>query len=87
MAIWIRSQDKEDLIYAESIFFDTDDESMEAEIWARTGMGGVRVGIYQTKERCIEVLDDIQVLIKTTPFEYSHKLFYVMPENSIEGGN
>jgi hypothetical protein len=32
MAIWIRSQDKEDLIYAESIFFDTDDESMEAEI-------------------------------------------------------
>jgi alanine-alpha-ketoisovalerate/valine-pyruvate aminotransferase len=81
MGIWIRSQDKEDLINAESIFYDVDENTMDAEIWARTGMGGVRVGIYETKERCIRILDEIQSMIKTSGFEYSHKLFYVMPEN------
>ena len=74
MGIWIRSQDREDLICAESIFYDVNEEEFEAELWARSGIGGVKIGVYETKERALEVLDEIGRVIN-----YDSDFVYTMP--------
>ena len=56
MELWIRSQDKERLIKCKSI--DLDDHSMYCEIWVN-GYDAL-IGEYTTKERALQVLDEIQ---------------------------
>ena len=65
MELWIRSQDKETLIKIENISIDSenyiignlisDDNKSICDYW--------RLGHYKTKERALEVLDEIQRLI------------------------
>ena len=57
MDLWVRSQSKRTLIKAEKIF--TEGE----EVYATTNSEfNERIGIYKTKERALEVLDEIQDL-------------------------
>lgn len=66
MELWIRSQDRENLIKIENIIIDkenyvlgnlvSDDNKGICDYW--------RLGIYKSKERALEVLDEIQNILK-----------------------
>lgn len=59
MELWIRSQSRQTLIKAVKIF--TENE----EVYATTNSElDERIGVYETKERALEVLDNIQGHIK-----------------------
>lgn len=64
MNLWIRSQDKEKLCKIENIkYMDTSDdfENDTHSLW--NDNNGI-LGIYKTKQRALEVLDEITNLIK-----------------------
>lgn len=69
MNLWIRSQDKERLIkpidfYIEETI-DYVNKYNEFDIYAlNLANADIRVGTYKTKERALEVLDEIEKLIK-----------------------
>lgn len=57
MNLWIRSQDKEVLTRVVDIWKDAD----KNEIWSQSSFAIKNcLGIYKTKERALEVLDEIQ---------------------------
>lgn len=57
MELWIRSQDKEVLTRVIDIWKDAD----KNEIWSKSSFAIKNcLGIYKTKERVIEVLDEIE---------------------------
>lgn len=57
MELWIRSQDKELLTRVVDIWKDAD----KNEIWSKSSFAIKNcLGIYKTKERALEVLDEIQ---------------------------
>lgn len=58
--MWIRSQDKKILIKAESIHIEYVGETEQvADYWCLYYLGA-NLGTYTSKERAIEVLDEIQ---------------------------
>lgn len=57
MNLWVRSQDKEVLTRVVDIWKDAD----ENEIWSQSSFATKNcLGIYKTKERALEVLDEIE---------------------------
>nr|DAG95468.1 MAG TPA: hypothetical protein [Crassvirales sp.] len=61
MELWIRSQDKEVLTRVVDIWKDAD----KNEIWSKSSFATKNcLGIYKTKERAIEVLDEIEYILK-----------------------
>ena len=59
MELWIRSQDKEELVKCERITFI--DNILDSEtISYRMLANNVYIGSYATKERALEVLDEIE---------------------------
>ena len=63
MELWIRSQDKKKLCVAK--YFELDND--ETGIFCFNGESySVFVGKYSTKERALEILDEIQNMIKPT---------------------
>lgn len=55
--IWIRSQDKEHLVELNrSVIYYYDDVERVHEIL----LHGYSVGVYESKERCLEILEDIE---------------------------
>ena len=57
MELWIRSQDKEVLTRVIDIWKDAD----KNEIWSKSSFATKNcLGIYESKERALEVLDEIQ---------------------------
>lgn len=59
MELWIRSQDKEDLLNNPlRIYYDSNYEGVH-QIKANTYDETICLGIYKTKERALEVLDEI----------------------------
>ena len=66
MSIWIRSQGKESLIEATTIYFKRDSEDFEnslCRIMAGNHFAITILGAYATEERALEVLDEIQMAI------------------------
>lgn len=61
MELWIRSQDRDYLIKVKSLVI----EESKNNIYRIFGDGRY-LGIYESKERALEVLDEIQKLIKPT---------------------
>lgn len=57
--MWIRSQDKQLLTFVTTISMDA---SIENRVWIYN-QDGRRLGTYATKERAIEILDQIQKFI------------------------
>ena len=62
MELWIRSQDKETLRLAQTL--DIYDGSVDDEKYFVIEESGVDIGSYETKERALEVLDEIQNILK-----------------------
>ncbi len=74
MELWIRSQEKERLIKPTDFYIeqtiDYVNECSEFDIYALNyANNDIRIGTYQTKERALQVLDEIQNTI------YINKLF------------
>ena len=69
MELWIRSQDKTRLSKVHDIKYvekESDFNDYENVIRIYCGDFNIRAGAYKTKERALEVLDEIQKLIKPT---------------------
>lgn len=65
MNLWIRSQEKERLIKPIDFYIeeeiDYENKSSEFDIYAlNLANDDIRIGTYQTKDRALEVLDEIQ---------------------------
>lgn len=73
MELWIRSQDKEVLTRVVDIWKDAD----KNEIWSKSSFATKNcLGIYKTKERALEVLDEIQTILETRTVP---QMVYEMP--------
>lgn len=88
MELWVRSQDKEVLTKVVDIWKDAD----KNEIWSQSSFATKNcLGIYKTKERAIEILDEIQnklnirhcndVGIQYILINEMTPIIYEMPEN------
>lgn len=67
MELWVRSQDKEIIFKVKSMFYSTNEENehfIRTIIVSDIHNGIVTLGQYSTKERALEVLDEIQYQIK-----------------------
>lgn len=64
MSIWVRSQDKLCLMRVDAFPIINHDE--DERIWSIIGIGKFqyKLGTYKSKERAIEVLDDIQCFLE-----------------------
>lgn len=77
--MWIRIQNKEVLVYANNFYIMKTKVEEKYEISYFDGDSFVKLGFYKSKERAIEVLDEIQEFImmsKTTQLT----TIYEMPE-------
>ena len=62
MELWIRSQDKTELVKVEGIKYET--VPVGHSILVPYEFGVFNVGQYKSKERALEVLDEIQIIVK-----------------------
>lgn len=91
MNLWIRSQDKEDLIKVDNLglayrgkynFMDKIGDIDNYCICQFVDDYHVKLGTYKTKERAIEVLDEIQKLLKTAELNDDiNVIVYQMPKD------
>ena len=78
MELWIRSQDKEVLTRVVDIWKDAD----KNEIWSKSSFATKNcLGIYKTKERALEVLDEIQDLLQNAYIGNANRIVYQMPKD------
>ena len=65
MELWIRNQDKENLIKVSEIWIDDTDMVDRGCVSIMANLNfSFELGVYKTKERALEVLDEIQKLIE-----------------------
>lgn len=62
MELWIRSQDKRILIKVDNVFLNANYDNKRISTY--DGDSNTTLGEYKTKERALEVLDEIEKLIK-----------------------
>lgn len=67
MDLWVRSQDKMLLTKVDNIDYNSCNTSDYGEIHSLFVNTRFNVGEYATKERCLEILDDIQEVIENLP--------------------
>lgn len=75
MNFWVRSQDKECLIKTNIVEMEYFGDECTVLINTRFDGKIVSLGRYETKERVLEILDEIQKLI-----DRGIKFLYIMPE-------
>lgn len=63
MELWIRSQDKKSLIIANEITYQQSGSVMYNGLHCEIYNGKTLLGTYETKERALEVLDEIQNIL------------------------
>ena len=63
MNLWVRSQDKRILQKVDNLFLDANYENKRISTYDGDN---IELGTYKTKERAIEVLDEIQSLLQPT---------------------
>ena len=64
MALWVRTQDRFELAKINSVYAGYQEKDKDYVIMGEKYNGGARLGSYATKERALEVLDEIQSKIK-----------------------
>ena len=78
--MWIRTQDKEVLVYANNFYIIKTRGEEKYEISYFDGDSFVQLGFYKSKERAIEVLDEIQKLfilnvLKHKGYDYKNLIY------------
>ena len=93
MELWIRNQDRTVLINAKRLFVDEIKNVIYTSEMVELNLNIVKLGNYKTKERALEVLDDIQKRINyldaTSILDFSNKdttkaILKTLKENNIE---
>lgn len=81
MELWIRSQDKNNLIKVSDIWIDDTDMTDKGYVSIMTNSNfSFELGIYNSKERALEVLDEIQHRLITLCDSMNRHLYvYEMP--------
>lgn len=90
MELWIRSQDREDLVKVNALWIMDNQIWMEVPFYENHKKVGLsitghnhKLAEYSTKERALEVLDEIQKLIRSASDSkneiFPTSLFYIMP--------
>ena len=64
MDLWVRSQDRKNLVKVNAIFIDDTDMVDKGFVTIYSQNCEFELGTYNSKERALEVLDEIQSLIK-----------------------
>ena len=77
MELWVRSQDKRILQKVDNIFLDANYEDKRISTYDGDN---VELGTYKTKERAIEVLDEIQNFMRDYAY-VKPTLIYNMPKD------
>lgn len=80
MDLWIRSQDKELLVNAKAFELQHYKNS-PCQIFAVWNNNFMCIGTYKTKERAIEILDEIQDLYQNAYVGNSCRLVYQIPKD------
>ena len=75
MELWIRSQDKTKIMKVDEVEFQQDDYGFCIFAW-KDKFEGSRTGTYKSKERALEVLDEIQEILET---RIVSQMVYEMP--------
>lgn len=80
MELWIRSQDKTKLVKAKNILikFETEEVLMSTYHTILIYNDDEVIGIYETKERALEVLDEIQNIL--IDYKEMSRVVYQMPK-------
>ena len=79
MNLWVRSQDKRILQKIDNIYLDANYGNKR--ICNYVDDYKTELGTYKTKERAIEVLDEIQDLLQNAYVGNTNRIVYQMPEN------
>ena len=77
MELWVRSQDKRILQKVDNIFLDANYENKRISTYDGDN---VELGTYKTKERAIEILDEIQDLLQNAYVGSVNRIVYQMPD-------
>lgn len=84
MKLWIRTQDKERLIKVEDLYVEFNGSTdPELDYHRIVTDRFINLGIYETKERALEVLNEISKLVENVMYhtQLNHGvLFYQMPK-------
>ncbi len=81
MELWIRSQDKLKLVKVNYVYA-IENKINSFSIYGETIDSAPIIGRYETKERAIEVLDEIQKLLKTAELNDDiNVIVYQMPKD------
>lgn len=85
MDLWIRSQDKMDLVKVRDVGINYNYKNQiianyAPELYKNGGEYYVLLGTYDSKERALEVLDKIQDLLQNVYIPNSNRIVYQMPE-------
>ena len=86
MELWIRSQDKMNLVKVRQINVNYQDNKQvianyAPEQYENSGCYFELLGTYKTKERALEVLDEIQDLLQNAYVGGSNRVVYQMPKD------
>ena len=74
MELWIRSQDKTKLVKVDNIVYMDSSEDYEKEVHSLWNDCKGILGTYETKERALEVLDEIQNILKPKMIVNTYKV-------------
>ena len=67
MELWVRSQDKEVLVKAERVYYWRHNLTDPDNVVHKITTGKETLGNYETRERCLEILDEIQKILTADP--------------------
>ena len=93
--MWVRNQDKSFLLKCNGIYIDTDADEYTGDYLVYTALNAGQtfiLGIYKSKERSLEVLDEIEEYINIYEFKKSRKtltyddVVYQMPDEWLNDG-
>ena len=73
MELWIRSQDKERLMKINSLNYVEYNDNYVINGYGTNECDNYDLGLYKTKERALEVLDEIQTQIVILNYQYIHR--------------
>ena len=81
MELWIRSQDKTKLVKVDNIAYMDSSEDYEKEVHSLWNDCKGILGTYKSKERALEILDEIQKIFYNKQKYINNVVVYQMPEN------
>ena len=79
MELWVRSQDRKHLMKCEAIMYEETGTGYGLRTFTKNY--DFNIATYKTRERALEILDEIQKLLKTAELNNDiNTIFYQMPE-------